>query len=266
MKNVVITGSTRGIGCGLADSFLDLDCAVTVSGRSSEAVDRAVENLSANHEPARVFGCPCDVTDFQQVQALWDRSSQHYGKVDIWINNAGISGPRRCLWEQNQQDIEAVIRTNLVGTMFGSKVAVNGMLDQGFGAIYVMEGAGSDGRRIVEGMSVYGTSKYGLRYFYESLVEETRHMSLIVGSLSPGMVLTEFLTGQEHEHPEDWEANKRIFNILADRVETVTPWLAERVLANEHTGVSIRWLTRTKAMGRFLRSPFTKRDIFADPE
>jgi len=266
LKTVVITGSTRGIGFGLADSFLDLDCAVTISGRSSDAVDRAVENLSANHEPARVFGCPCDVTDFQQVQALWDRSLQHYGKVDIWINNAGISSPRGRLWEQNQQDIEAVMRTNLVGAMFGSKVAVNGMLGQGFGAIYMMEGAGSDGRRMVEGMSVYGTSKYGLHYFYESLVEETRRTSLIVGSLSPGMVLTELLTDSQHERPEDWEANKRIFNILADRVETVTPWLAERVLANEHTGVNFRWLTRVKAMGRFLRSPFTRRDIFADPE
>jgi hypothetical protein len=58
------------------------------------------------------------------------------------------------------------------------------------------------------------------------------------------------------------EQYKRVFNILADRVETVTPWLAGRMLANRKNGVILRWLTGLKVVGRFLGAPFSKRDLF----
>jgi NAD(P)-dependent dehydrogenase (short-subunit alcohol dehydrogenase family) len=83
MKTIVITGSTRGIGYGLADSLLALGCAVTVSGRALASVEKAVAELAAKHEPGRVLGQPCDVTDFEQAQALWDAAKAHFGKVDI---------------------------------------------------------------------------------------------------------------------------------------------------------------------------------------
>jgi hypothetical protein len=76
------------------------------------------------------------------------------------------------------------------------------------------------------------------------------------------MVVTDLLTGQYRDRPDEWERAKRIFNILADRVETVAPWLAERVLANTQSGARIRWLTRSKLIGRFLAAPFRKRDLF----
>ena len=55
-----------------------------------------------------------------------------------------------------------------------------------------------------------------------------------------------------------------MFNILADKVETVTPWLAQKVLTNKRTGVRFNWLTRGKVMVRFLMAPFRKRDLFAE--
>ena len=78
------------------------------------------------------------------------------------------------------------------------------------------------------------------------------------------MVTTEFLTAPYEDRPEDWERAKRIFNILADKVETVTPWLAQKVLANRRTGVRFNWLTRGKVMARFLMAPFRQRDLFAE--
>ena len=99
MKIIVVTGSTRGIGYGLADSFLVLGCAVTVSGHTMKAVEKAVAELSARYDSDRVFGQPCDVTDFEQVQALWDATKAHFGKIDAWINNAGLCNPQMDFWE-----------------------------------------------------------------------------------------------------------------------------------------------------------------------
>ena len=261
MKTVVITGSTRGIGYGLADSFLSLGCAVTISGRTLASVEKAVADLAAKHEPDRVLGQRCDVTDFEQVQALWDAAKAHFGKIDIWINNAGIGHMQTDFWEHSPEQIKAVVTTNLVGAMYGAKVALRGMLDQGFGSFYNVEGLGSDDR-MVEGLTLYGCTKAGLRYLTQSLVQETQGTPVLVGALRPGMVMTDLVTKQYKERPEDWERDKRIVNILADRVETVTPWLAQKVLANDKTGVRITWLTRGKVTGRFLLAPFRKRDLF----
>ena len=260
MKIIVITGSTRGIGYGLADAFLELGCAAVVSGRTEASVENAMIKLSANHEAERIFGQPCDVTQVEQVQKLWDGAKARFGRIDIWINNAGINHPRRDFWDHTPEEIYAVVDTNLIGTMYGSQVAISGMLDQGFGSLYNMEGLGSDGRR-VRGMALYSSTKYGLRYLTDSLVEETRGARVLVGALSPGMVLTDMLTSEEVRAEEDWEATKRIYNILADRVEDVTPWLARQVLDNERTGIRIKWLTRSKMLTRFLTAPFRKRDL-----
>ena len=262
MKIVVVTGSTRGIGHGLADAFLARGCAVVVSGRTAQAVQKAVATLTGRYEADRVFGCPCDVTDFEQVQALWDAAKRHFGRVDIWINNAGIRGPQMDFWKLDPEQIRAVVATNMLGAMYGSRVALQGMLAQGFGALYNMEGMGSDGRK-TKGMALYGTTKSGLRYLNESLAQETRGTKVLAGALSPGMVITDFMTRPYEDRPEDWERVKRIFNILADRVETVTPWLAERVLANDKNGVCIAWLGTFKVLSRFLAAPFRKRDLFA---
>ena len=83
MKTLVITGSTRGIGYGLADAFLRQGCRVVISGRSQESVETAVETLSAAHSADCVFGCPCEVTQPNRVQQLWDTSQKHILYIPI---------------------------------------------------------------------------------------------------------------------------------------------------------------------------------------
>ena len=258
MKSVVITGSTRGIGYGLANAFLDLGCAVTVSGRRRTGVDRAVAKLSSGHEAARVLGYPCDVTRFER---LWDGAQGYFGQVDIWVNNAGIGHPQLEFWTEPPEEICCVVETNILGTMYGARVALQGMLEQGHGSLYNMEGLGSGGRR-VEGLTLYSSTKSCVRYLTDAWAAEVRGTEVIVGALSPGMVTTEFLTGRYDRDSEEWERAKRIFNILADRVETVTPWLAERAMTNERNGARFNWLTRRKIASRFLAAPFRRRDLF----
>ncbi len=261
MKSIVITGSTRGIGYGLAESFLARNCAVMVSGRSREGVDKAVKDFQSRYPENQAFGHPCDVRDPAQLQALWNEAMARFGKIDIWINNAGLSGPQMMTWELAPEQVKEVVDTNILGVIFGSQIAVRGMFDQGYGSVYNMEGMGGDGR-MHEGLIPYGMTKYGVNYFTRGLVEETKGRPIIIGSLRPGMVVTSFLTKQFVDRPEEFEKAKRIFNIIANRVEDVTPWLAEKILENEKHGICISYMSRWKFLFRFLSAPFSKRDIF----
>jgi short-subunit dehydrogenase len=124
-----------------------------------------------------------------------------------------------------------------------------------------MEGLGSSGP-IIKGMALYGASKSALSYLTKSMAKETEGTPILVGGLRPGMVNTKLITEQYDGNPEEWKRNKRIFNILADRVETVTPWLARKILDNKKNGVNIVWLTRFKVLRRFLTAAFHKRKVF----
>ncbi len=134
------------------------------------------------------------------------------------------------------------------------------MNEQGEGFIYNMEGLGSDGRT-TPGLSIYGTSKCAMTYFTDAVVKENEDSPVKIGFLSPGMVVTDLLMGDMDRDGEKWQRQKRIFNILADRVETVTPYLVKHVLENKKHGAKIAWLTTPKIALRFLTAPFIKRDI-----
>ncbi len=261
MKIVVITGSTRGIGYGLADAFLGLGCAVVVSGRTQAAVDPVVARLGVKHEARRVWGQACDVTNYAQVEALWSAAKAHFGQIDIWINNAGQAHPVSDFDKLSPEPMRALVETNVLGVMYGSRVALAGMRAQGFGSLYNMEGLGSSGGRQVRGLSLYGTTKAALRYLNDALMAEAKGTPIIVGALQPGMTVTDMITKQYEGQPEAWEKVKPIFNILSDRVETVAPWLAQKVLTNTRSGARFAFSSSGKLAWRFLTAPFIKRHV-----
>jgi len=261
---VVVTGGTRGIGLGLARELLARDCRVVVCGRSAAGVDSAVAELAEAAGPHRVSGLATDVTSRVQMQALWDHAVATYGRVDVWINNAGLSAPRRPLPEVSEETVSAVVSANLIGVTNGCAVALAGLEAQdGGGWIWNMEGFGSGGQK-QPGMTTYGATKRAVTYLTESLVKETKGGNVKVGFLSPGIVATDLLTDDYDGQPEAFEKARKIFNILGDRVETVTPWLADHLLAASKSGARVAWLTTPKAMGRFMTAGFRKRDIFAE--
>jgi len=261
MKTVVITGSTRGIGLGLADACLAQGCSVMISGRNREDVDRIIMLLNQKYPHEILFGYPCDVRDPAQVESLWRESVTKFEHVDIWINNAGLSGEQKLITEISSEQVEHVVKTNLLGLIYGSQIAARGMLSQGFGSIYNMEGMGSDGR-MHTGLTFYGMTKYGVCYFTKGLAKEMSASPLVIGALRPGMVATDMIARQYEGRPEEWERAKRIFNIIADRVETVTPWLVDQMLKNKKSGVHLSWSNGWKILFRMLTQPITRRDVF----
>lgn len=263
MQTIVVTGSTRGIGRGLAVEFLKRGHRVVVTGRTPASVDPAVADLTRLGD---VLGVPCEVGDPAAVQAVWDAAVERFGRVDIWINNAALAPDHALFADVPPAQLEATVSANLTGTMYGVQVALRGMLAQGGGKIYTFEGFGSDGMTN-PGLTTYGATKCAVRYLTAALAKEYADTPVLIGALSPGMVPTDLLIySSRSEDPAKWAKSKRIMNILGDKVETVTPWLAEQALANDKNGARIAWLTRAKAMRRFLLPGYKNRDIVGEYE
>jgi short-subunit dehydrogenase len=156
-----------------------------------------------------------------------------------------------------------VIDTNIKGMIYGSQVAAKNMLSQGSGQIWNMEGLGSN-NMIQARTIIYGTTKHALTYFTKGLAKELSGTNILAGRLSPGMMLTDFITktpdGERSPVMEN-QGFRKIFNILADRPETVSAFLVRRMLKNTRNNASIAWLTNSKAMMRFAASAFKKRKL-----
>lgn len=264
MLSVVITGSSQGIGLGLAREFLKRSCRVALSARGTERLEAERKKLSDEFGDGVVIAVPCDVTDFIQVRSLWDEAIRSFGQVDIWINNAGTMNTAVRYWVLDPAEIATVVNTNILGLMYGTHVALQGMLGQGGGQIYNMEGMGSNDN-MRAGFTVYGTTKRAVRYFTESLVKESGETSVQVGTLGPGIVITDFLIENMKKMPEDeYEKVRMIYNMLADKVETVAPFLVEEILSNNSTGAKIDWLTDEKAAERFNSDEYASRNLLGE--
>jgi NAD(P)-dependent dehydrogenase (short-subunit alcohol dehydrogenase family) len=263
MARVVITGSTRGIGLGMAREFRARGHDVVLSSRGQSAVDGAVELLKGQPGSGQVIGMACDVGDRGAVQALWDRAVQMLGGVDIWINNAGLTGPKRSVSVLTTADIKPVIDANIWGIIYGTQVPLAGMTAQGSGKIFNFEGFGSDGMT-APGLSIYGMTKRAVTYLTKSMNKEIKGFPVLLGTISPGIVVTDLLEESKDADAVQWEKTKRMYNILADRVETVAPFIVDKVLSADKPGAAIRWLTTGKAARRFLLQPIVKRRIMPD--
>ena len=256
MSTIVITGSTQGIGRGLASEFCRRGHNVVIAGRDADRVAQTIDDLSGAGGEAD--GQACDVAVQAQVQSLWDGAVQRFGSVDIWVNNAGLA---RTVWpilEVPQAEIETMVHTNMLGTINGCRVAAIGMINQGQGKIFNVLGGGSDGEYF-PGLGIYGTTKRGLDYFTNALVKELASTPVIVGKIRPGMIITEAVIREAKADPAGFEKSRKMMNNLVDTVETVAPFLVDRILSTDKSGSKIRWLNGGKMAGRMLKGLVRKR-------
>ena len=106
-KVAVITGSTRGLGRAIAQAYVREGASVVVSSRTPAAVAETVETLGG-----QALGVPCDVSEFAQVQHLADRTIEQFGRVDVWVNNAGLPGPYGRTLDVPLREYETVFTAN----------------------------------------------------------------------------------------------------------------------------------------------------------
>lgn len=254
---VVITGSTQGLGFGYAREFLRRGHSVVVSGRSASGVAAAVARLTPEATAgARVVGQGCEVSDLASVQALWDAAVAAFGRVDLWIHNAGFARTGPAFVDNTPEEIEAMVRANVIGSIHSAQVAVAGFSRQGGGRLYLTLGGGGASGRVVQGMTVYSTTKRAVKYLAGSLVKERaklRDESILIGTISPGINLTEgMIREMKTVAPAERAKALKQLNFIGDHVETTTPWIVERILNERKQGHDITWLTTGRLLRRAL--------------
>ncbi len=190
-KVAVITGGSRGFGLAIARAFAHEGAAVVINSRSEPAVREAIKTLSA--AGARVSGMVADVGDLAQVQTLAAHARKSFGRIDIWVNNAGESGVYGPTAAIPPDRYERVIRTNILGVYHGSITAIHTFQAQGGGGKLInILGRGDDGKAPTY-QNAYAPTKVWVRAFTRGLAREYRDSGIGIFALNPGLMDTDFL-------------------------------------------------------------------------
>jgi len=167
-KVAVITGGTRGIGLAIARSFAEQGAAVVLASRSQKAVDAAVELIQ--RQGGQAAGMAVDVAQYAQVQSLLRLALSQFGRLDIWVNNAGTAGPYGPTLDLCTRAFSEVVQTNILGVYHGSRAAMLHFVAQGSGKLINLLGHGYKGP--VPWQNAYSASKAWVRSFTKALAEE----------------------------------------------------------------------------------------------
>jgi NAD(P)-dependent dehydrogenase (short-subunit alcohol dehydrogenase family) len=189
-KVTVITGSTRGFGYAIAEELLKAGAAVVITGRKDDALQQAIKSLRTH---GQVSGWLCDVRDEKQVYALARNIFEKYGRIDIWINNAGYSSAAGMVLDIPPQQAIDMFLANDMGTLYGTQAALHFMLPRREGTLVNIYGAGSNGKASSP-TGLYAASKAWVTSFTRTLAVEIKGSGVQLVAFSPGMMLTDMLT------------------------------------------------------------------------
>jgi NAD(P)-dependent dehydrogenase (short-subunit alcohol dehydrogenase family) len=198
----VVTGAASGIGRAMAETFADQGMRVVVSDVEAGALNKAVDELKGMG--AEVLGVQTDVSKFEQVEALAQKSIEAFGAVHILCNNAGVivAGLGVASWEATQDDWNWVLGVNLMGVIHGIRTFIPIMLQQESEG-HIVNTASMAGL-VAGGEPLYGVTKHAVVALSESLHNELdfRGAKVKVSVLCPGWVNTNILNA-DRNRPAD---------------------------------------------------------------
>jgi 3-hydroxy acid dehydrogenase / malonic semialdehyde reductase len=191
VKNLVVlvTGSSSGIGLACARIFAQAGAKVILSARRAERLEILAKELHQEFS-TDVYSLPMDVTDRLQVETQLKSLPEDWSKIDILINNAGLSRGLDKLYEGSIQDWEEMIDTNIKGLLYVTRSVVPGMVERGRG--HVINLGSLAGHQTYPRGNVYCGTKVAVRAISEGLKQDLLGTPIRVTSVDPGLVETEF--------------------------------------------------------------------------
>ena len=227
----VVTGSSRGIGKGIAKVFGAEGAKVVVVARSEDEGGRLPGNIYLTTQEIQDSGgeaiaVRCDVTDEEQVQALAKAVTNAHGRIDVLVNNAGVQ-VNEGLLDLQTRHWDLTMRVNLRGPFLCSKHLLPIMIEQRSGSIVNITSVAGETAR-PKGIS-YAVTKAGLNIMTRGLAQEVEEFDIAVNALNPGLIKTE---GAVFVRPPDfdWTAWEP-----PEVVGPATAWLAQQT-AQSFTG------------------------------
>ena len=185
-KIAIVTGASQGIGKTTAELFSKSGAHVVCIARNEEKIKNLANTISKNGHSASYN--PCDISDGDLFQNTIKSVINDYGKIDILINNAGITRDSLVLRMKNHQWDE-VLNTNLKGAFYATKSVLRSMMKNKYGRIInITSIVGLQGN---SGQSNYSASKAGLIGFSQSVAKEVASRGITINCIAPGWIETE---------------------------------------------------------------------------
>lgn len=200
-KVAIVTGGSRGIGKAIALELGKEGASIIINYSKDE--EGAKETLEALRELGVVaYAVKSDISSFEGAEEIVNKTLEHFGKIDIVINNAARS-TIGLFMDATKEDIEDLLNTNLLGAMYLTKLAIPHMLGKGGAILNISSMWGEVGASCEV---LYSTSKGGLNLFTKALAKEMAPSNIRVNGIAPGVIDTKmnsFLSEEEREELEN---------------------------------------------------------------
>jgi 3-oxoacyl-[acyl-carrier protein] reductase len=195
-KVVIVTGSARGIGLAIAQHFARAGATVVICDVDEAAIQQAVDSF-----PGRAMGLKADVTRADDIASLLDTAVKELGRIDIVVNNAGITRDTLML-RMSEKDWDMVLDINLKGAFLVTKAVSRIMMKQRFGRIInISSVVGLTGNA---GQANYSASKAGLIGLTKSAAKELAARGITVNAVAPGFIETEMTKAMPEAAQEEF--------------------------------------------------------------
>jgi len=214
---VLITGASSGIGRHSAIRFAEAGAAVILVSRNAKALEEVVEEIGSMGGEA--VAATADVADIEQLRSAAEKGVERFGRIDTWVNNAGVGMYTRIL-DTDAADDRRLFETNFWGVVNGSRVAVPHLIAAGGGALINVGSEVSDVSIPVQGM--YATSKHAVRGFTDALRQEVLHdkLPVSVSLIKPAAINTPFPRHAKNNFDKDATLPPPVYavNVVADQI------------------------------------------------
>jgi 3-oxoacyl-[acyl-carrier protein] reductase len=200
-KVALITGGSRGIGRGIVERFLEEGADVAFTYVSSPEKANALATELAGKSGRKVLALQSDASDFNAAQAAVDEVVGAWGKLDVLVNNAGITKDQ-LLMRMSEADFDAVMNTNMKSVFNMTKAVLRTMLKQRSGSIINMSSiVGVQGNA---GQANYSASKAAILGFTKSVAKELGSRNIRSNAIAPGFIETEMTAALDQKVVEGW--------------------------------------------------------------